>query len=655
MPAKHPEIDLLQAGHNAVRRHAWREAYELLSAADADELLSAEDFETLAEAAWWSGFLLRCIDAREKAYRIYMDTGRHQRAGYIAITLARDYFSRRETSVANAWMSRAERLLKEGPDSTEKAWLLRTRAVLAIEGEQDFEKGLEYASIAWEMASRIKDLDVMALSLHDQGRAMMAVGKVKDGIRLMDEATVAGVGGELSPWVTGAIYCNTITACQRLGDIRRAGEWTEAAKRWCEREAIAGFPGMCRVYRAEVMRLRGAWKEAEVEARRASEELKEFNISYCAEAFYEIGEIRLHAGDLSGAEQAFGQAHELGRSPQPGLAVLRMAQGKPEAAFKSITNAVAAETRDRLSRARLLPALVEIAVEVNHEIQATEGVKELEAIARDFGTPTLNAIALSCRAILQLKQGEYQNALRVLHESLSIWSDLNAPFEIARIRLRLAEAYRGLGDMDNAILELKAGKGVFERLGAKGELARVDKLRHELEKKNQMAPGERIGRTFVFTDIVKSTALVEAIGDDAWADLVRWHDQKLRELFSRFGGDEVDHAGDGFFIAFPDASMALDCAVGIQNALSGHRRDHGFAPQVRIGVHTSEAIQEGGKYKGRGVHEASRIAALAEGGEIVVSEQAVLQARRLAETIQSREVILKGIREPIRVYTLKWR
>jgi class 3 adenylate cyclase len=646
--------DPLAAGRAAARRYAWRDALEQLGAADAAAPLGAEDLELLAEAAWWSGRLASCIDARERAYRLHVDAGRPRRAGHVAIALARDHFSRQDGAVASAWLSRAERLLGEEGDCAEKAWLLRMRAVIAIEGDRDYDRGLEHATRALEMATRVQDRDVMALALHDRGRALVAAGRVREGMDLMDEATVAAVGGELSPWVTAAIYCNTITTCHRIADVRRAGEWTQAAKRWCERQAIAGFPGMCRVYRAEVMRLRGAWRDAEEEARRACEELKEFNLGYCAEAFYEVGEIRLHMGDLARAEEAFRQAHALGRDPQPGLALLRLAEGKTAAALRTIRSALEAETRERLTRARLLPALVEIALAASQLDTAGDGVAELEAIARDFGTPALNATALSARAALQLARGESAEALRALREALRTWKELDAPFEAARVRLQLAEAYRGVDDPDSAALELDAARAVFERLGARHELARADALSAETGAR-PAETGARAGRTFVFTDIVQSTALVEAMGDEAWADLVRWHDQTLRTLVARHGGEEVDHAGDGFFIAFADPAAALDCAAAIQRALADHRRDHGFAPQVRIGVHTSTAIQEGGKYKGKGVHEAARIGALAAGGEIVVSAPALQAAQREAGATAGRTVSLKGISEPVAVFTWPWR
>jgi class 3 adenylate cyclase len=642
----------LEAGRAALTRYAWREAYELLGAADGVAPLAAEDLEGLAEAAWWSGQLAAVIDARERAYRAYTETGRLRRAGYVAVMLVRDYFSKRDSAVAGAWLSRAERLLESDEDSPEKAWLFRTKSVIAIEGQREFAQGLDYALMTMEIAGRVKDRDLLALGLHDQGRALLALGRAKEGMALMDEATVAAVAGELSPWATAAIYCNMIMECHHVADVRRAGEWSDAAKRWCDRQAIAGFPGMCRVYRAEVMRLRGAWTEAEAEARRACEELREFNLGYCAGAFYELGEVRLRVGDLSGAEEAFRNAHELGRDPQPGLALLRLAQGRVPAALSSIKHAVAGQTRDRLLRARMLPALVEAAIAGQDLPTASAAVEDLAAVARDYGSPALEAMARSSAGTVHAARGEPAKAVEALREAVRLWVELEMPYEAARARVSLAGALGSLGDQDGSRLELESAHAALERLGARLDASRVNDWLARVGPEQELA--QQTARTFMFTDIVRSTALLEAIGDEAWGDVVRWHDVVLRKLISAHQGEEVDHAGDGFFVAFPDAASALDCAIAIQRALAEHRRDHGFAPQVRIGLHSASALQAGGKYKGKGVHEAARIGALAEGGEIVISAQTreAVPARVGAAT--PRSVTLKGLTEPVTVYTVPW-
>jgi class 3 adenylate cyclase len=481
-------------------------------------------------------------------------------------------------------------------------------------------------------------------------------GNVAEGMALIDEATAPALAGELPPYTTGVIYCNTITACKELADYGRAGDWTEAAKRWCERQAIAGFPGMCRVYRASIMLVRGAWPEAEQEARRACAELKEFNLSYAAEAFYELGEIRMSAGDMPAAREAFRQAHELGRDPQPGLALLRLAEGNPDGAMACLDEALDEESGD-LHRARLLPARVDVALALKDVEQAETATAELEAIADRYGTDALRASAGSARAKLLLFGGDSRSAVRSLKHVLRLWTGVEAPFKVAQARILLAQVHAAEGNADGAVLELEAAASVFERLGALPSLREARELLEELggSAASTRASDGQATRTFLFTDIVRSTNLVEAIGDEAWADLVRWHDQTLRSLFAEHGGDEIDRTGDGFFVAFVDAAAAIECAVAVQRTLAEHRRAHGFSPQVRIGLHTAGATRQGRGYRGKGVHEAARIAALADGGEILAGANTVNAAPPRFPVHKARRVELKGLSDPIDVVAIDWR
>lgn len=163
----------------------------------------------------------------------------------------------------------------------------------------------------------------------------------------------------------------------------------------------------------------------------------------------------------------------------------------------------------------------------------------------------------------------------------------------------------------------------------------------------------RVVKTFMFTDIVRSTNLVAALGDDAWENILRWHDETLRSLFAAHQGEEVTATGDGFFVGFDSPEAALACAVAIQRRLADHRRQHGFAPEVRIGVHASGATQIGRNFAGIGVHEAARIAALAEGGEILASQETAAGTR--FPFGGNREVTLRGTSEPIEVVAVEWR
>jgi class 3 adenylate cyclase len=455
----------------------------------------------------------------------------------------------------------------------------------------------------------------------------------------------------VSPRATGAIYCATIDACAGLSDFGRASEWTEAARSWCRRKSVGGFPGVCRVHRAEIVRLRGMLGEALDEATRAAGELAEFGaLNIVADAHYEIGEIRLRMGDLEGASAAFVQAHGLGRDPEPGRGLLLHAQGKPEAAAASLARGLA-ERHDRLARTRLLPAAIETAVAAGDLAAARAWVDELSGSAQTFGSPALEGAVRASGGILRLAEGRADEAVSLLREGIRIWAPLDLPYEVARARMALARAYRSLGDEEAARLEIDAARSAFARIGAALD---EDRAAAALAEGPSAAAPERARRTFMFTDIVMSTNLVEAIGDAAWADLIRWHDESLRSCFAEHEGEEIKHTGDGFHVAFVSAGSAIACAVGIQRRLAAHRRAHGFAPSVRIGLHAAEASRQDGDWHGVGVHEAARIAALAGGGEIVLSLRTADGVALPAPLADERTVSLRGIAEPVRVARIQW-
>jgi class 3 adenylate cyclase len=250
-------------------------------------------------------------------------------------------------------------------------------------------------------------------------------------------------------------------------------------------------------------------------------------------------------------------------------------------------------------------------------------------------------------------QGDAAGALPQLRRAQKGWQEVEAPYEVAEVRMMLGQAFRALGDDEAAVLELKAARTAFERLGARPAAETTGRLLGELGA--AVEAHERVSRAFMFTDIVKSTDLVALIGDEAWEDLLAWHDQKLRSLFASYGGNVAHHTGDGFFVAFEDARSALTCAMAIQRALAKHRRAHGFAPLVRIGVHSGEATRRGQDYSGGEVHKAARIAALAEAGEILATLDTVAAADGDVRASDSREVAVKGVAKPFEVARVEWR
>jgi tetratricopeptide (TPR) repeat protein len=325
---------------------------------------------------------------------------------------------------------------------------------------------MEHADRALEIGRRVGDIDLETLALQDRGRALVALGRVKEGMALIDEAMTAVTAGELTPRTTGRAYCNMMSTCERLGDYGRAAEWYDVANTWCEPHAESGYPGICRVYRAGILRHRGALKEAEQEARRAARELTDFLVDVAGEAFYELGEIRLRLGDLSGAGEMFSEAHARGRDPQPGLALLRLAERRSEAARSMIERALMDPGHTVLDRAKLLPALVVIRVTCGDISGDDEGASELDSIIAIYNSPALLASAALARGRVELARGQAEQAMLHLRRACRIWSEINLPIDLAQTRLLLSRAYLTLGNTDESEMEERAARAAMDRIGA---------------------------------------------------------------------------------------------------------------------------------------------------------------------------------------------
>jgi len=640
-------IDSLTTARDAASRQSWREAFDAYAGLD-QASLGAEDLERYGEAAWWSGKLREAVRLREEAYASYSREGTKVAAARVALTLSWDQSNRGAFSVAQGWFSTAERQLEGEEESAVHGRIALTRAATAMLAEGNYPLAITNLDRAYELARRFGDRDTQMLALVAKGRALVKSGEIEAGLQLLDEGTAAAVSGELEPYSTTLVYCMTISSCNDVGDLRRAAEWTEAANRWCDRLDVTGFPGACRIHRAELMRMRGDLAAAERVAIAACDELLDFERYITAGGYYEIGEIRRRLGDLAAAEEAYARANELGADPQPGLALLRLAEGKLDAAVAGISHALE-ELDEPLSRVRRLPAQVEIAVAAGDLKTARAAGAELERLVDSYkiGTrraPAFDATVHVAAGRIALAEGDTDEAVRRLREARDEWREVGAPFETAQSRLLLGVAFRRRGDGHAATTELEAAHATFERIGAKADADRAAELLGRQQAR----------RTFLFTDIVGSTRLLETLGDEKWRKLLERHNVLLEEQIAKSGGEIVQQTGDGFFATFATPKAALEAAVAIQRALEAEI----VAPDVRIGAHTGDAFQNdeaANPYGGGAVHLAARIGASAGAGEILASRETVEGIGAGFRISDPRPEVFKGFAEPVDVISVDWK
>jgi ATP/maltotriose-dependent transcriptional regulator MalT len=470
-------IHELARGRESYARRAWMDAYKSLSHADQAAPLGAEDLKLLATAAFMLGRDDDCLSNLKRAYHAYLDAGETMRAVRCAFWVGMNLVLRGEMAPATGWLGRAQRLVeRDEEDSVERGYLL-VPVMLRQEAIGDWEAAYAAAASAAEIGERFGDRDLLALAVHEQGLILVNQGRVEEGLGLVDEAMVAVTAGELSPIVTGIVYCSVISGCQEVYALRRAQEWTAALTHWCEEQPdMVAFSGQCLVHRAEIMELHGAWREALEEARRARQRCAQVkNRSATAQAFYRQGEVHRLQGRFSAAEEAYRDASRYGWEPQPGLALLRLVQGNDEAASAAIRRVVGETTRP-LKRARLLPAYVEIMLAVGDVEEARVACRELEEISARYESGMLGAMVEHAEGTIDLTEGDARAALLPLRRAWQMWQELEVPYEVARVRVLLGLACRVLGDDDTATLELEAARDVFAQLGAAPDLARVDSL-----------------------------------------------------------------------------------------------------------------------------------------------------------------------------------
>jgi class 3 adenylate cyclase len=642
-------------GRAAAAGESWEEAWKTLTDADRQEPLSSPDLELLADAAWWAGHPEESVDALERAYAGYERSGSNVKAANVAVLLAYLASRRLAMSVAAGWKANALRLLEGEPETPVHAFISVLDMHASI-SSGDLKVGLAKADEVLETARRTGNREAESLAKAFKGYGLIASGEWMDGLALIDEATAVALAGGAGLRSASDVYCVTIAACRNFADFRRAGEWTERADRWMSQHSLGGYSGVCRVHRAELKRLHGDWDEAEMDALSACAELERYQMfDGVGHAYYEVGEVRLNMGDLDGAEAAFSKSYEFGIDPQPGMALLLLARGKADEAARALERSLAGKQSqlDLLTMTLVLPAQVEVALSRDDVATAQAAIEELERIAAGYERPAFKAMVATAQGQLALHEGDDARAIDELSSAWRSWNEIGFPFESAKARALLGQAHIAAGDTEVARMELGAARSVFERLGAKPDLRQVEGLLLSLDPGRS---GERVTKTFMFTDIVTSTDLISVIGDERWESLLAWHDRTLRAAFSEHRGVEVNHTGDGFFVSFDRAADGVEAAVTIQRRLASHFREHGFAPSVRIGLHTDEATLDGSSYRGRGVHLASRVGSAAEGDEIVISASVLEAAGGMGHPVsEPRSVELKGIEKPVELYTVDWR
>ena len=471
-------VDDLERGHESYAKRNWKRAYESFSAADRLGPLGADDLELLARSAYMLGVDDDYVRGLERAYQAHLDAGQTQRAVRCAFWMGLNLMPRGEMARAAGWFGRGQRLLeRENDDCVERGYLM-IPALLGCVASGDCDAAYATASTIAEIAERFGDADLLALVVMEQGHALVRLGRVDEGFRLVDEVMVAVTTRELSPVVTGIVYCNTITFCSGVYELGRAQEWTAALTRWCDEQPdMLAHTGVCLVHRAELMELQGAWGDALDEARRAGERFAHgvLNQMAAGHALYRQAEVHRLQGDFDGAEAAYREANRRGWEPQPGLALLRMAQGRTDAAAAAIRR-VADEISAPLQRAKLLPAYVEIMLAVGDVESAQDACRELADIAAEHTSSVLGAMSAHAQGAVSLSDGDARAALDSLRRAWRVWQELDAPYQAARVRMLVGLACRVLGDEDTALLELEVARGAFASLGASPDLARIEAL-----------------------------------------------------------------------------------------------------------------------------------------------------------------------------------
>jgi tetratricopeptide (TPR) repeat protein len=475
------DITPLERAREAAARGDWRQAYDLLARADAATGLSGSDLELLAMSAYAAGHVDVTIDAWERLHADAVRGGNPLAAAGAAARVALHLlFDTALVAPIRGWASRAERLLEGQGDTTVHAWVAVVRSYERLLSG-DFARARQWARRAIEVGT-IHEPTAAALGRVAHARALILQGDVPSGIDLLNEAAVAAVSGEIDPLSTGVVYCEVVCAFQAIAQYDLAEQWTQAMERWRQGQPVGSMHGRCRLHRAEILRLRGACGEAEREALAACDELRPYLRREFGWPLTELGRIRLRRGDLAGAEAAFVQAQEAGWDPQPGLGMVRLAQGDVPLAMALIQEALdhplsvpskELPPNTDLRRAPLLDAYVEVAIAAGEVSRAESAAEELTRIGDAFKSAALSAAARVARGRVRLALNDGASAAGFFEAAAHQWSEIAAPYESAAARMLLGQALTAAGHGARGNAETAAARAMFDRLDLPSPLQTV--------------------------------------------------------------------------------------------------------------------------------------------------------------------------------------
>lgn len=469
-------IGVLAQARTSFAQRSWGDAYAQFATSDAAASLGLDDLEKLALAAYLTGHDDESTLVWTRAHQEAIRRNDQRRAARHAVLIGSGLMFRGEGAPALGWFARAGRVLEVRGECPEQAWLRIWKAFAQMWGGDPEGAQAAFAEIV-TVGRCAGDIDLLTMSRLGQGMCLILRGHGPAGVALLDELMVAVTSGEVSPMYAGIAYCTVIAGCSDLFDLRRAKEWTAALTRWCDAQPdLVPYRGNCLVHRCELMQLEGAWTAALDLARRACQLLSgPLRWDSLGSAYYQLGELQRLRGEFTAAEQSYRKAGEAGRPPEPGLALLRLAQGRLDVAAAVLRRALD-ETQEPPARSRLLPAYVEVFLASGDLASARAGADELGQIADLVGAHFLRAVAASAAGAVLLADGEPQSALPKLRAACSAWRELDAPYETARVRVLIGFACAALGDLETSAMELDGARKVFQQLGAMPDIQRLDAL-----------------------------------------------------------------------------------------------------------------------------------------------------------------------------------